>query len=127
MGVACAAGSGRVVNVHELSIACELVKSAAAEATRHGAARVVGVDLVLGALTGVEPDALAFCFPVAAAGTPCDGAELRIEIEPAKGRCADCAATSEINSLMSPCPRCGAWPIGLEGGREMRLRSVEVT
>jgi hydrogenase nickel incorporation protein HypA/HybF len=113
--------------VHELSIACELVKSAAAEAERHGAARVVGLDLVLGALTGVEPDALVFAFPVAAAGTRCDGAELRIEIERAKGRCVDCSATSEVDSLMSACPECGAWPIGLEGGREMRLRSVEVT
>jgi len=113
--------------MHELSIACGLVKTAVDEATRHGASRVVGLDLVLGALTGVEPDALTFCFPAAAAGTLCDGAELHIEIEPARGRCPDCAATSDVRELMSPCPKCGAWPLGLEGGREMKLRSVEVT
>lgn len=113
--------------MHELSIACGLVQTAVDEAARHGAARVVELDLVLGALTGVEPDALAFCFPVAAAGTLCEGAELKIEIASARGRCASCDATSEVSSLMSGCPKCGAWPLGLEGGREMRLRSVEVT
>jgi hydrogenase nickel incorporation protein HypA/HybF len=115
------------VTVHELSIASGLVKITVDEATRHGAARVVSVDLVLGALTGVEPAALEFCFPVAAAGTVCDGAELRIEIEPARGRCPRCAATSDVHELMSVCPQCGAWPLNLEGGRDMRLRSMDVT
>jgi hydrogenase nickel incorporation protein HypA/HybF len=113
--------------MHELSIACGLVRTATDEAARHGASRVVGIDLVLGALTGVEPDALVFCFPAAAAGTPCDGAELRIEIEPATGRCPRCETTGAVHDLMSPCPRCGAWPLGLEGGRTMKLRSLEVT
>jgi hydrogenase nickel incorporation protein HypA/HybF len=112
--------------MHELSIACDLVRTATDEAARNGASRVVSVDLVLGALTGVEPAALSYCFPVAAAGTACDGAELRIEVEPAIGRCAGCRATSEIRDLMSPCPQCGAWPLGLEGGREMKLRALEV-
>jgi len=94
---------------------------------QHGASRVTSVDLVLGALTGVEPDALSFCFPAAAAGTLCEGAELRIEIEPARGWCNRCSTRSEVRELMSPCPRCGEWPMDVEGGSEMRLRSVEVT
>lgn len=113
--------------MHELSIACGLVQSAVSEAARHGATRVTSLDLVLGALTGVEPAALTFCFPAAAAGTVCDGAELRIEVEPARGWCNHCNTCSDVRELMSPCPRCGAWPMDLEGGREMRLRSLEVT
>ncbi len=113
--------------MHELSIACSLVKTAVDEARRNGSSRVVSLDLVLGALAGVQPDALTFCFPVAAAGTACEGAHLHIEIEPAKGHCVQCDATSDILDLMSACPQCGTWPIGLDGGREMRLRSVEVT
>jgi len=113
--------------MHELSIACGLVKTAVNEAERHGASRVVSIELVLGALTGVEPEALSFCFPMAAAGTTCAGAELKIEIEAAKGRCGRCDATSEVRDLMSPCPHCGGWPLGLEGGREMRVRALEVT
>jgi hydrogenase nickel incorporation protein HypA/HybF len=112
--------------MHELSIACGLVRTAADEAARNGASRVVSIEVVLGALTGVEAGALSFCFPAAAAGTTCDGAELRIEVEPAQGRCERCAAQSEVRDFMSPCPRCGAWPLALEGGREMRLRALEV-
>ncbi len=113
--------------MHELSIAQDLVQAAVDEVGRHGGSRVVSVELVIGALVGVEPEALTFCFPVAAAGTVCDGAELRIEIEPATGHCSNCTTTSEVRELMSPCPQCGAWPLGLTGGREMRLRALEVT
>lgn len=112
--------------MHELSIACGLVRAASEEAARHGVSRVTKVELLLGALAGVEPDALRFCFPAAAAGTACEGAELSIEIVPARGRCAHCDATSEVRDFMSACPVCGAWPLGLEGGREMTLRALEV-
>ena len=113
--------------MHELSIACGIVRAAADEAARHGAARVVKLDVVVGALSGVEPGALEFCFPAAAAGTVCEGAELAIEVEPATGRCDQCATTSEVRDFMSPCPNCGAWPLGLEGGRAMTLRALEVS
>jgi hydrogenase nickel incorporation protein HypA/HybF len=112
--------------MHELSIACSLVKAAVHEAERHGVTRVAKVDVVLGALAGVQMDALLFCFPVVAQGTVCEGARLMVEIEPARGRCDGCGSTSEVRDLMSPCPRCGAWPLGVEGGREMRLRALEV-
>ena len=112
--------------MHELSIACSLVKAAVEEATRHGVARVVRVDVVLGALSGVEMDALLFCFPAVAKGTVCEGAGLEVEIEPGKGHCGVCGSTCEVLDFMSSCPQCGTWPIGIEGGREMRLRALEV-
>lgn len=112
--------------MHELSLAQSLVQASIDEAARHGASRVVSVDLVIGALAGVEPESLTFCFPVVAAGTVCDGAELRIEIEPATGRCGSCATTSEVRDLMTACPQCGTWPLGLTGGRDMRLRALEI-
>ena len=127
---------GREFEPHELQESLFRLIAAAGEgiaaiaftgqALRHGASRVVKVDLVIGALAGIEPDALTFCFPAAAAGTACEGAELSIEIELARGRCSRCAQTSDVRDLMSPCPACGAWPLGIEGGREMRLRSLEV-
>ena len=113
--------------MHELSIARGIVRTATEAASRHGAARVVKVDVVVGALCGVEPGALAFCFPAAAAGTVCEGAELAIEVEPATGYCERCASKSDVRDFMSPCPACGAWPLGLEGGREMKLRALEVS
>jgi hydrogenase nickel incorporation protein HypA/HybF len=65
--------------LHELSIACSLVKTAVDEAARHGVTHVVKMDVVLGALAGVELEALRFCFPAVAQGTVCEGAVLDIE------------------------------------------------
>lgn len=112
--------------MHELSIACSLVKAAVDEATRHGVAHVVKLEVVLGALSGVEMDALMFCFPAVAQGTVCEGARLNVEIEPGRGHCEGCGSNCEVLDFMSPCPQCGTWPIGIEGGREMRLRALEV-
>lgn len=112
--------------MHELSIACSLVKAATLQATSHRAGRVVRLDVVLGALSGVETEALMFCFPAVTRGTMCDGALLNVEIVPATGRCADCLTTFEVFDFMTPCPDCGTWPIRIEGGREMTLRALEV-
>ena len=119
-------GVNQIPTMHELSIACSLVKAAVEEATRHGVTHVVKVDVVLGALSGVEMDALMFCFPAVAKGTVCEGARLDVEIEAARGHCGGCGSMSEVLDFMSSCPQCGAWPIGIEGGREMRLRALEV-
>jgi hydrogenase nickel incorporation protein HypA/HybF len=113
--------------MHELSIATSLVETAARCAEANGASRVTGLNVRLGALSGVEPEALSFCFPIAARETPCEGAELKLEIVPAAGTCGKCGARTEVRDLLAPCPACGEWPLGVEGGREMQLTSLEVT
>lgn len=112
--------------MHELSIACSLVRAAIEQAASNHATRVVNLDVVLGALSGVEMESLMFCFPAVARGTMCDGAGLRVEIAPATGRCPGCLTTCQVRDFMDPCPACGAWPLGIRGGREMTLRAVEV-
>jgi hydrogenase nickel incorporation protein HypA/HybF len=112
--------------MHELSIACSLVKAAVDEATRHGATHVLKLDVVLGALSGVEMDSLMFCFPAVAKGTLCEGAGLHVEVVPAVGRCPGCLTLCEVSDFMSACPGCGSWPLGIKGGREMTLRAVEI-
>lgn len=113
--------------MHELSIATAVVETAVRHARSNGASGVARVDLLLGSLAGVEPDALSFCFPIAARRTLCEGAELHITIVPATGRCGRCRATTEVTDLLAPCPSCGEWPLAVEGGRQMQLQSLEVT
>lgn len=113
--------------MHELSIATSLVETAVRSAEQAGACSVTRLHLRLGALAGVEPESLEFCFPVVAKGTICEGAELRLEIVPARGCCAGCGGRSEVRDLLAPCPACGGWPLSVEGGREMELDSLEVT
>ena len=107
--------------VHELSIAQSLVETAVAEARRNGATRVVRVELALGSMSGVQPDALAFCFPLVAKGTLCEDAKLEITAVPAEARCPACSGTPEVEHPMAPCPACGHWPLEVLGGRELTL------
>jgi hydrogenase nickel incorporation protein HypA/HybF len=103
-----------------------LIDTASREAERNGAKAVRAVSLSLGTLCGVEPEALSFCFPIAARETPCEGAELKISMVAAKGTCGRCGARSEVSDPLAPCPACGDWPLAIEGGRDMRLESLEV-
>jgi hydrogenase nickel incorporation protein HypA/HybF len=64
---------------------------------------------------------------MASQGTLCEGAELRIRVVPARGQCVECQAVCEVSDLMAHCPACGAWPLSVDGGREMSLSSLEVS
>lgn len=112
--------------MHEMSIAMAVV-SQVEEAAQAGGARVVtSVRLEVGELAGVVPDALAFCFELACAGTVLEGAELVTEPVPARARCHSC--TDDWAVGMPPelcCPGCGrATDVELTAGRELRILSV---
>ena len=65
--------------MHELSIAISLVETICEELPALGAVRVAKVNLRIGALSGVAPDALAFAFDLATDNTRIAGAQLQIE------------------------------------------------
>ena len=69
--------------MHEMSIALAVVDQVAEAAARAGTSRrCASVRLQVGELAGVVPDALAFCFELACAGTVLEGAELVTEAVP---------------------------------------------
>src|SRR5512132_2375813 len=113
--------------MHELSLCQSLVRIAVEQARARGASRIHRLDLALGTLAGVQADALSFCFPLVARDTLCEGAELSISSIPAQGRCDACGTTSAVADLMAPCPSCHAWPLKVEGGSELSVRSLEVS
>jgi hydrogenase nickel incorporation protein HypA/HybF len=108
--------------VHELAIT-ESVVSAVAE--RMGAARVRRVVLEVGCLSGVVPDAVAFCFDLCCQGTTLEGATLEIVHVPARGRCPDCATEVDVTDPLGGC-MCGSQVVDLAGGQDLRIREVEV-
>ncbi len=79
----------------------------------------------IGRLTAVVPESLRYHFDLLTPGTLLNGATLVIEEIPVRGRCADCAATFEINSLSFTCPRCGSGFVELTSGRELQVVSLE--
>ncbi len=94
--------------------------------TGHAQGRCVRrVALEIGKLTCVTPDVVRFCFDVAAAGTPLEGASQEIiEIE-AQARCGVCGKTFVRETLWAPC-RCGSHENKRISGEELRVKEYEV-
>jgi hydrogenase nickel incorporation protein HypA/HybF len=109
--------------MHELSIADAVV----AIAGRHaGARRVLRVELRVGALRQVVPQALEFAFGLVAEGTPVEGAELVLDVVPAAGWCRACGIESELPTFPLLCAACGGADLELTQGEELLVDALEL-
>jgi len=109
--------------MHELSIVTGVVEIC----EQHAAGRrVLAVTLAIGALSGVVPEALEFCFEAATKETLLEGARLEIDRIAATGFCSSCGVVSSIDTYFDPCPCCGAPALELRSGDEMRVKDLEV-
>jgi hydrogenase nickel incorporation protein HypA/HybF len=108
--------------MHELAIA-ESVVATVLERTEDRTVAVV--RLRVGRLAGVVPEALSFCFELAAAGTPLADASLEIVEEHARAHCRTCAADFTLDDAFLLCG-CGSADVELLSGRELAVTSVEV-
>jgi hydrogenase nickel incorporation protein HypA/HybF len=108
--------------MHELGIVQQVIEIVSRECAGRQVRRVV---LEIGKLSAVMPDAVRFCFDLAAEGTPVAGARLEIVETPGVGRCRSCGATVE---LLRPFGRCACDGTDLDwvAGEELKIREMEV-
>lgn len=108
--------------MHELSISRNIV--AIAEQQCEGR-RVVRIQVKVGELSCVMPDALHFCFDNCAQGTAAEGATLDIQRIPGEFLCSACN-----QRLLSATPRascdCGARKLICIGGDELTISELEL-
>jgi hydrogenase nickel incorporation protein HypA/HybF len=112
--------------MHELSIAQALVEQAQDIAKQNHASCVTSITVAIGALSGVDHDALQFVFPMAAEGTVAQAASLIVDTVPAQVMCHACNQSSNPELPSFACRRCGSDNIEITGGRELMLKSVDV-
>lgn len=114
--------------MHELGIISSAVDEVLQQARQHGAKRVHRVVLRIGALSGVEPEALRFAFDVVTPHTLAADSILEITVAPARAYCASCAKefSAESNFVFS-CPHCGQFSADLRQGRELELAQIEMS
>ncbi len=112
--------------MHELSLMDRVRELALAQAEGHGASRITAIRLRIGALAGVDPDALRFAHEVVMAETIAAGSQLELELVAARCQCAPCGAPFEAMDGVCICPRCGAISGELLQGRELELASLEL-
>ena len=109
--------------MHELSIADAVVQIVSRHADGR---RVTRVELKVGHLRQVVPDALEFAFELVAQGTPAEGAELVMEEVPAEVRCRACGLETELSAFPARCARCGTFDVDVTGGEELLVDALEL-
>lgn len=110
--------------MHELSIVLSIVDSAEAQVAMNAASRVESIELEIGTLAGIEPDALDFAWTAAVPDTVLATAERHIRYVQAKARCAGCGHEFDLGQLFEPCPQCGEYFSDLLQGRELKIKTM---
>jgi hydrogenase nickel incorporation protein HypA/HybF len=112
--------------MHELSLMENTLAIVFEEARRHGAEKVTGLRLRVGAMSGVVPEALEFAFEALIEGTLAEGAQLHIERVPVTCYCETCKNEFEPPPYSFECPRCKTPSTDMRKGRELEIISIEV-
>ncbi len=112
--------------MHEMSIARSIFEIVKGEVERHRVQQVMSIRLRVGALTGIVPDSLRFCFAVLAEHSAAETAELKIETTPVQASCKGCEHSFPVANCDFLCPRCGSGDIRVTSGRELLIEGMEV-
>jgi hydrogenase nickel incorporation protein HypA/HybF len=109
--------------MHEMSITQGIIDICESHA---GGRRVLAVDVEIGELSSVVPEAIEFCFEACSQGTLIEGARINIVRIPGIGQCQDCGRETPLTSLFGACQLCGGFRVTVISGEEMKVREIEV-
>jgi hydrogenase nickel incorporation protein HypA/HybF len=112
--------------MHEMSLCEGILQILEDHAKRRHFQRVKTVWLEIGALSGVEPEAMRFSFDAVTHGTLAAGATLEIIDIPGQAWCMRCANKVTVQQRYDACPDCGSYQLQVTGGEEMRIKELEV-
>lgn len=110
--------------MHELSIALEIVRQAVEIARRHDAERIEEVEVQMGVLRLIQPEALRMSFQAAAEGTVAEGARLRLIEEQVVAVCNHCDCLFLPQAGDYTCPRCARADARVVAGNDIILKSI---
>jgi len=112
--------------MHELSIALSMIEQIEREAERNGGGTVETVYVRIGALSGVDPQALRFAYELACEGSQLQGSRLEIESVRLLVHCRHCDATYSPGPENLLCPRCLTGEQEILEGRELEVTALEL-
>ena len=109
--------------MHEMSITQGIIELCLDHA---GGRRVSSLDVEIGELSSVVPEAIEFCFEACSRETLLEGAKLTIIRIPGMGQCLDCRSETPLTELYGSCEQCGSSRVTVVTGEELRVREIEV-
>ena len=110
--------------MHELNVAMEIINIVEKEAASKKIGLVEEIGLKIGALTGVDPEALRFAFEASTVDTPLAGVKISIENIPVRGACRSCGKAIEVKEFVFICPHCGAGDLEINQGEELDIAYI---
>jgi hydrogenase nickel incorporation protein HypA/HybF len=115
-----------VKTMHEVGIANAILEAGQLEQARRPGSTLVKIGVRIGALAGVDIDALRFAFTALTQGTDLDGTCLEVEARPRRNCCLACGHEFESELYSAPCPACASDNVVLAGGDDLDLAYVEL-
>jgi hydrogenase nickel incorporation protein HypA/HybF len=112
--------------MHEMSLCEGIRKIVEEQALSQAFRRVKRIWLEIGALAGVEKEALSFGFDVVMKNSPAEGSALEIIEIPGEAWCFQCMKTVPVRQRFDACPQCNAYTLQVTAGDEMRVKEMEV-
>lgn len=113
--------------MHELSVALGIVKIAEDETKKAKAKSVEMIELEIGTLAGIAFDSLDFVWPSAVKNTVLENAIKKINIIEGEAKCGDCDTVFKLKNIYDPCPNCNSYLKGIIKGKELLVKSLEVS
>lgn len=110
--------------MHEYSIASSLLNTAEEHVRKHGASRVVRLELSVGELSGVEIPLLEKAWSLVRERSTCEGVDLTVRPVGAVWSCGDCGARIARGAVLT-CQQCGG-RVRMEAGDELVLDRIEM-
>jgi hydrogenase nickel incorporation protein HypA/HybF len=113
--------------MHETGIAMEIYAISRRTADANGGGRLLAVKVIVGELSAIEPDLLAFAWEAVTAGSADAAARIDVEWHAARQICGGCGEIAERapGTWLRLCPRCGG-ALRIEGGDELDVRDVTI-
>jgi len=119
--------SVRKTVMHEMAVAdsvAKIVQDKMKESGEKGTIR--RINLKVGKLTCVEPEALRLSFKVLSKHTPLENASLVIDSIAITAVCRDCKKKLLLKEMDFTCPHCGSFRMEIKTGRELLVESFEI-
>jgi hydrogenase nickel incorporation protein HypA/HybF len=112
--------------MHELSIAMSIIDLAEEEARKANASIISKIEVEVGTMAGIDPEALLFAWDAAIQGTMADRAELHINTVQAEAHCLECGKDFRVENYFVQCPNCDSYRYQITRGKELRISSLMV-
>lgn len=112
--------------MHELPFTQSLLDLVTTHADRAGGGSVEGVHVVVGALSGIDPECLSLYWEIVSRGSCAEGSALHIRCVPLAFLCEGCGEAFGHEGEDYVCPHCGSLRVRVTAGTERDLEAIDL-